>query len=83
MTDISEGPGDRYTYFVAYTILRPRQTIIGNMEVFRDQPITTFAQVNDVGAAIAATLRMGTEPTDKVIITNWILLSGPAVGSAQ
>ncbi len=61
-----------YIYFVAYNASQ----IIGNIEIFRDTPIVTFADVRETEQAIAAAA--GIPPgKNAVMITNWILMKQP------
>ncbi len=61
-----------YIYFVAYNASQ----IIGNIEIFRDTPIVTFADVRETEQAIAAAAGIPARP-GAVLITNWILLKQP------
>lgn len=59
----------KYVYFVAYNA----GTFIGNIEMFLDVPIDTFAVVREVERAIAAVNGFSAP----VLVTNWIPLKKP------
>lgn len=63
-----------WTYFVAYSYTRPRDTGFGNVAAGAPNRIRSIADVASISEQIAAEIGC---PPDGVVVLNFILLDGP------
>jgi hypothetical protein len=68
-----------YVYFVSFTFGDVNGSGSGSSSIWRTTPITSWADVEDVTAGVAAKHQRNGHPVrrESVVILNFILLSGP------